>query len=62
MRGAAADTVSFGGLPSCSDYIISTKQERVVGVDFLHANHARGGEGDANLVVATQHSLFNIEA
>lgn len=36
IKSAAADGLSYGGLPACLDYLLSAKDQDVVDSAFLH--------------------------
>jgi hypothetical protein len=59
VKSAANEVLSFGGLPTNMDYIITSKEEDVVDAAFQHKRYAQD-DADASVVVATQHSVFNL--
>jgi hypothetical protein len=67
VKTVTADSVSFGGLPTSTDYVIHEKEEDVVDSAFLHgkytpvaATRSPGQFGGPSMVVATPHRLFNV--
>mmetsp|Transcript_1482 Transcript_1482/g.3251 ORF Transcript_1482/g.3251 Transcript_1482/m.3251 type:complete len:563 (-) Transcript_1482:307-1995(-) len=61
VKTSSAGSLSFGGLPTMMDYVLSSKDEDVVDAAFVHQKYALRTPGkDAALVVATPHSLFNL--
>lgn len=58
VKSSSAESLSFGGLPTNMDYILTAKEEEVVDAAFQHRRYAP--QADASIVVATQHSLFNL--
>lgn len=58
VKSTSTEALSFGGLPTNMDYIITSKEEEVVDAAFQHRRYA--ADADASIVVATQHSLFNL--
>ncbi|KAG1658751.1 hypothetical protein FOA52_000864 [Chlamydomonas sp. UWO 241] len=59
VKSASNEVLSFGGLPTNMDYIITSKEEDVVDAAFQHKRYAQDDD-DASVVVATQHSVFNL--
>lgn len=63
IRSMAADSLSYGGMPTCMDYVLSQRDEDVVDAAFLHPKYAKlggtGGDGDT-LLVATPNKIFNV--
>eukprot|EP00197_Chlamydomonas_leiostraca_P013127 CAMPEP_0202869760 /NCGR_PEP_ID=MMETSP1391-20130828/12913_1 /ASSEMBLY_ACC=CAM_ASM_000867 /TAXON_ID=1034604 /ORGANISM="Chlamydomonas leiostraca, Strain SAG 11-49" /LENGTH=578 /DNA_ID=CAMNT_0049550119 /DNA_START=147 /DNA_END=1883 /DNA_ORIENTATION=+ len=67
IKSCGGDGLSFGGLPTSMDYIMTAKDEEVVDAAFLHPKYASAVKGagkaaveQAALVVATPHRLFNM--
>jgi len=60
LKSTGAESLSFGGLPTSFDYVMTAKEEEVVDAAFLHSRYARNAGADASLVVATGHQLFNL--
>eukprot|EP00798_Chlamydomonas_sp_ICE-L_P031953 gene31953-33737_t len=64
IKTSGGEVLSFGGLPTCMDYILTAKTEEVVAAAFVHQKYTstptRGDADQTSLVVATPHSLFNV--
>ncbi|GLI63206.1 hypothetical protein VaNZ11_006105 [Volvox africanus] len=59
IRTASTESIGYGGLPTCMDYSLRSKDEEVVDVHFVHQKYMRDEE-QAAMLVATPHSLFNL--
>ncbi|GAX80725.1 hypothetical protein CEUSTIGMA_g8160.t1 [Chlamydomonas eustigma] len=59
VKGSTTGEMSFGNMPTLTDYILTAKEEEVVDSAFQHRRYAPEA-ADASIVVATQHSLFNV--
>ena len=57
-QNKASDSVSHGGLVTCTTYNIIPKDENVVDSVFLHEGHNHKGHHDSSLVVATRNYLW----
>ena len=57
IKSSTSEMISFGGFPTNMDYVMTAKEEEVVDAAFQHRKYA---PEDSAIVVATQHSLFNI--
>eukprot|EP00798_Chlamydomonas_sp_ICE-L_P024533 gene24531-10138_t len=66
LKSSSAGSLSFGGLPTCMDYVLKANNAEVVDSAFVHQRYAatpsrKSMLGDIeSMVVATPHSLFNI--
>jgi hypothetical protein len=60
VKTAVGESMSFGGLPTNMQYMITDKDEEVVDSSFMHDRFASHQGAGTPLVVATQHKLFSM--
>lgn len=63
VKTAAAETTSYGGLTTCTNYHLIQKKESVVDSVFMHDNYATNaspGGNESSMVVVTKHNIFSM--
>jgi hypothetical protein len=57
---AQADTISYGGLTTCTSYHLIPKDENVVDSVFVADKYSSPGGNDAAMVIATKHHIHTV--
>eukprot|EP00884_Botryococcus_braunii_P014703 jgi/Botrbrau1/23233/Bobra.0041s0071.2 len=60
VKLAQPDTVSYGGLTTCTSYHLIPKDESVVDSVFVADKYASPGGNDAAMVIATRHQIHTV--
>jgi hypothetical protein len=60
VKLAQPDTISYGGLTTCTSYHLIPKDESVVDSVFVADKYASPGGNDAAMVIATRHQIHTV--